>query len=120
VLQLESSRQQARALADGAKALARDPEKLSQCLELFFRVEALENMLRSLEDGIRKYQGAADAQALATLSAENGANRERFRGYIVNLAAAHENQLEVMDQEAQRCRGLMSIQPAPRASGKKR
>jgi hypothetical protein len=119
--QLESSRQQAKALEDGAKALARNPEKLAQSLELFFRIEGLEAMLGSLEDGIRRYQSPEDAQALAGLAAQNGANRERFRSYIVNLAAEREKQLDVMDREAQRCRGMMAVQPAPtRSSGRKK
>ena len=109
--QLDSGKQQARALADGAKALARNPEKLSASLELFFRMEGLSTMLGSLEEGIRKYQGGQTAQSLAEVYAEGGANRERFRNYIVNLAAEREQQFEVMDREAQRCRGSLMAQP---------
>jgi hypothetical protein len=109
--QWESCRQQARALADGAKELSRNPEKLSASLELFFRMEGLDTMLGSLQEGIRKYQGAQAAQTLAGVYAEGGANRERFRGYIVNLAAEREHQFEVMDKEAQRCRGTLMAQP---------
>jgi len=110
--QLDSSKQQARALADGAKALARNPEKLSASLELLFRMEGLETMFGSLQEGIRKYQGAQTAQSLAALYAEGGANRERFRLYIVNLAVEREQQYVVMDREAQRCRGTL-MAPAP-------
>jgi hypothetical protein len=112
VQQLESSKQQARALADGAKALARNPDKLSASLELFFRIEGLNTMLGSLEQGIRKYGGAQAAQSVETIYAEGGANRERFRRYIVNLAAEREQQFVVMDREAQRCRGTL-MAPAP-------
>lgn len=111
--QLQSSKDQAKALADGARALAPNPEKLSASLELLFRIEGIETMLTSLEEGARKYQSPADAEALASLSAENGANRERFRKYIVNLAAEREQQFLVMDREAQRCRGIITTQPAP-------
>ncbi len=111
VEQLDSCKQQARALADGAKALARNPEKLSASLELFFRMEGLSTMLGSLEEGIRKYQGGQAAQTLAEAYAEGGANRERFRGYIVSLAAEREQQFDVMDREAQRCRGTLMAQP---------
>ena len=117
--QLQSSKDQARALADGARALSRNPEKLSASLELLFRIEGLESMLASLEDGIRKYQNPQLAQQLAAANAENGANRERFRRYIVNLAADREQQFEVMDREAQRCR-TVAPPPAPaRNSGRK-
>jgi hypothetical protein len=118
--QLKSSQDQAKALADGARALARSPEKLSASLELFFRIEGLENTLASLEDGLRKYQGQRAAQQLASVNAEGGANREKFRGYIVNLAAQREQQFEVMDREAQRCRGMLAQPAPPTTSGRKK
>lgn len=115
--QLESSRQQARALADGAKALARNPEHLSAGLVVLFRIQALETMLGSIEEGLRKYQSPADAQTLAALEAENGANRDRLQGYLVNLAAIQEQQYQVMDKEAQRCRAVL---PPPVPPGRKK
>jgi hypothetical protein len=118
--QLDSSKQQARALADGARALARNPEKLSVSLELFFRIEGLETMLGSLQEGIRKYQGAQAAQSLAAVYAEGGANRERFRSYIVNLAAEREQQFTVMDREAQRCRGTLMAPTPTKTTGRKK
>src|SRR5581483_4970786 len=39
--QLQSSKDQARAIAGGAKALAKNPEKLSASLELYFRITSL-------------------------------------------------------------------------------
>ena len=92
--QLESSRQQALAVAGEAKALARNPEKLSGGLQLFFRIEGLETMVASLQEGARKYQGPQAAQSLAAVYGEGGANRERFRSYIVNLAAEREHQFK--------------------------
>jgi hypothetical protein len=118
--QLQSSQDQAKALADGARALARNPEKLSASLELFFRIEGLEKMLASLVDGLRKYQGQQAAQKLASVDAEGGANRERLRRYIVNLAAEREQQFETMDREAQRCRGMLAQPTLPNTSGRKK
>jgi hypothetical protein len=112
VAQLQSSKDQAKALADGAKDLARNPEKLSASLEVFFRAQGLETMLGSLEEGVRRYQDPAVARMLASLVAENGANRVRLQQYIVNLASEREQQFQVMDREAQRCRGILTAQPA--------
>lgn len=120
VAQLDSSKQQARAAADEAKALTRNPEKLSASLELFFRLEGLETMLTSIGEGTRKYQGPQPAQALAEVYAEGGANRERFRQYIVNLAAQREQQFEVMDREAQRCRATLMAPTPPKTTGRKK
>ncbi len=120
VAQLDATKQQVRAIEQGAKTLAREPEKLSPALELYFRIQAVDTMIASLQEAIRKYQTPAAAQPLASVAAEGGASRERFQQYIVTLAADREKQLDIMDREAQRCRGILSRQPAPAAtSGKK-
>lgn len=121
VEQLESSRQQVGACASEARALSRNPEKLSGALQLFFRLEGLATMLNSLQEGARKYQDPRVAESLSALFAEGGANRERLRTYIVNLAVEREHQFEVMDREAQRCRAtLMAPPPPPKTSGRKK
>jgi hypothetical protein len=121
VEQLNSSRQQARALVEETKVLSRSPEKLSGSLQLFFRLEGLQNIINSLQEGARKYQAPQVAQALAAAYAEGGANRERFRSYIINLAAEREHQFEVMDREAQRCRAtFMAPAPPEKTSGRKK
>ncbi|PWU09627.1 MAG: hypothetical protein C5B51_05930 [Terriglobia bacterium] len=111
--QLQSSKDQVRTLTDEAKALARNPERLSAGLELYFRIQAVDQMIGSLLEGTRKYQDAALADRLASLAAENGANRGRFQVYLVNLAAQREQECAVMDREAQRCRGILATQPPP-------
>jgi uncharacterized protein YbaP (TraB family) len=120
VEQLEASKQQARALADGANALARNPEKLSASIELLYRIEALETMFSSLQEAIRKYQGGQAVQSLVALYAQGGANRERFRRYIVNLATEREQQFEVMDREAQRCRATLMAPTPAKTPGRKK
>lgn len=113
VEQLRSCKEQARAVVDEATALSRTPEKLSGVLQLMFRMEALETMLLSVEQAARKYQSAEAAQTLAQLFAEGGADRERLRSYVVNLATQREHQFEVMDREAQRCRATLTAAPPP-------
>ena len=111
--QWQSSAEQAKALADTAGALARHPEKLSAGLDVLFRIQALETMTGSLAAAMRKYQTPADAAALTALAAENGANRSRLERYLVNLAADREQQLQVMDSEAQRCRASLTEPSRP-------
>jgi len=105
--QWQSATEQAKALATTAGALSHNPEKLSAGLEVLFRIQALETMLGSLEQAMRKYEAPADANALAALVAQNGASRSRLERYLVNLAAEQEQELRVMDSEAQRCRGQL-------------
>ena len=109
--QLQSSKEQAQALQSEAKALAASPERLSMGLQVLFRVQALDSMLASLGEGVRRYQNAKDAGDLAKLAAEAGAGRDRLQRYLVNLAAEKERDLQIMDQEAQRCRGIMTQAP---------
>jgi hypothetical protein len=75
-------------------------------------------MLGSVAEAIRKYQSADTAQELVALTAEGGVNRDRLQQYVVNLAAEHEKEYEVMDKEAQRCRGMV-LTPPPTAKKKK-
>jgi hypothetical protein len=109
--QLQSSKQQAQALADGAKALAGNPEALSAELQVLFREQGLETLLGSVAEAMRKYQSADAAQQLTALAAESGADRDRLQQYVVNLAAQREKEYQVMDQEAQRCRALILAPP---------
>ena len=55
-----------------------------------------------------------------TQAAENGANRERFQHYIVELAAEHEQEYAIMDHEAQHCRGMLAKQPAAARKAEKK
>lgn len=118
-VQLESSRQQARALAAEAKALAANPDKLPAALVVLFRMQGLDAMLPSLEEAMRKYQSPADAVALVSLAVESGISRERVQHYIVNLASEREEDMRVMDKEAQRCRALVTQSSPPVASRKR-
>lgn len=117
--QLESSKLQARAVGTEAYGLEVNPEKLSAALQVLFRIQGLETMVSSLEDAVRRYQSPADAQGLMRLMAEDGANRNRLQQYVVSLAAAREQDLVVMDREAQRCRALVTQPPPPPPRRKK-
>jgi len=118
VAQRDSARQQAQALAVEAKALAANPERLSAELQLLLRLQAVETIAGSLAEGVRRYQTPKDAQEFATVFAQGGAGRERLQRYIVNLAAEREQDLAVMNQEAQRCRGILTQAP-PKSTRKK-
>jgi len=118
VAQLQSCKDQARALAAEAKELAANPEQLSSTLQVIFRIQGLETMMGSLVEGARRYQNGAEAQALTAAVAEDGAGRDRLQRYLVNLAAQREQDLKVMDREAQRCRGILT--QAPPKPGRKK
>jgi hypothetical protein len=118
IAQVKNTREQLQALAYSADKLVQEPDRLTAALDAFFRIEALEAMLRSLGAGVRKYQNPALADLLQSAVAEGTTHREKLRQYIVELAADREQQFKVVDQEAQRCRAILSRQPAAKSEGK--
>jgi hypothetical protein len=100
------------------RSLERQPERMTLALEAYFRIVAVDQMLRSLEAGVRKYQNPAIADLLQSLIAGATADREKLRQYIVELAADREAQFRAIDEEAQRCRAALSRQP-PKGTARK-
>ncbi|HUS06450.1 MAG TPA: hypothetical protein VMZ52_09150 [Bryobacteraceae bacterium] len=113
IRQLESARKELQYVIGSTEKLVRDPERLPAALDVLFRLQSLEALLNSLRDGVRKYQNSRVADLLNTLLTDNANNRERLRQHILDLAATREEQFQVMDQEAQRCRTELTRQPAP-------
>jgi hypothetical protein len=94
------------------QALTKDPERLPAVLDLFFRYENFDITLASLMEGVRRYQNPAVADLITGLRNENSPARQGLKDYMVELAATKDQELRIVDQEAQRCRG--QILKAPR------
>jgi hypothetical protein len=107
-------------LADSAKALEKQPERLPLALDTYFRLQSLELRLNSLVEGVRNYQNPAVGDLLIGVAAENSANRDKLRQYITDLASTKEQEFEIADKEAQRCRGQLTKAPAKPAAAKKK
>jgi hypothetical protein len=108
-------------LTDSAKALQKQPERLTLALDTYFRLQSLELRLNSLVEGVRNYQNPAVGDLLIGVAAENSANRDKLRQYITDLAVTKEQEFEIADKEAQRCRGTLSKQtPSKPAAPKKK
>jgi hypothetical protein len=99
---------QNKAIVGAMKALTQHPQKLSDCLTALFRIQSMEMELISLDPGLRKYQNAALADLISSILAEGHRSRDRFRQYVTDLASSKEQQFEVADKEAQRCRESIS------------
>ena len=106
-------------LLDDSAALQKKPERLSLALDTYFRMVALESILGSVLEGVRKYQDPGVAKRVQEVINENGANRDSLRQYVQDLAVQKEQEFAVADQEAQRCRGLL-MRDANNAAKKKR
>ncbi|HEX4227445.1 MAG TPA: hypothetical protein VHZ07_02165 [Bryobacteraceae bacterium] len=101
-----------------AKVLGQNPQNLSQALDLYFRLEALDVTSRSVEEGAHKYGARGPADQLSELIARNFNSREHFRNYLRELAQTKEASFKVADEEAQRCRGMISREPPPKPAKK--
>jgi hypothetical protein len=112
VQQWRGVRQELGYIQASARALEKEPEKLTLALETYFRLEAMEVQLRSLADGVRVYQNPAVADLLVSVMGENSSNRDRLRAHITDVAAQKEQEFAVVDREAQRCRGTLNRAPA--------
>ena len=97
-------------------ALSRQPERMTLALDVYFRLQSLESQVLSFTDGIRRYQNPAVADLLASLTNETAASRERLREYVKELVAMREQERDILEKEAQRCRSLPPrVTPVPKA-----
>ena len=104
----EGALAQNKAIVRDMHELAQHPTKLSDLLSALFRIQSMEMELISLDPGLRKYQNPALADLISSILAEGNRNRDQFRQYVVDLTSSKEQQFEVADKEAQRCRESIS------------
>jgi hypothetical protein len=115
--QLDSARQQIRAIGSEMDALTQHPDHMQECMKGLFRVQAFHLALDSLMGGLRKYQNPPLADLIQSVAAEDQSDIEKLQAYILELADEKEQEFQVVDHEAQRCRALLSKQPATSKSG---
>jgi hypothetical protein len=115
VAQWNTAQAQLKYMIASADAFARQPERLPLGLDAYFRMQAMESTLGSLIEGVRNYQNPALASLMQSVISENSTNRGRLRQYLQDLATQKEQEFQVADREAQRCRAALLQQPAPKA-----
>ncbi len=117
--QWRSARSEVGYLLGAAESMKKQPEKLTLGLETLFRLQSVEAQVNSLVDGVRRYQNPAVGDLLVSVVSANSANRDRLRQYITELAQTKEEEFQVVDREAQRCRGTLMRQPPARPAAPK-
>ena len=115
VSQNNSAKEQLSAVRVDMSELAQRPDQMAQTMQALFRVQAFHRLLATLMGGVRRYQNPAVADLIESVAAEDQSDLDRVEQYLIELAAQKEEQLKVMDAEAQRCRGMLIKQPAPPA-----
>ncbi len=111
IAQWSAAQTQLKYLISSSEAFARQPERLPLGLDTYFRMESVETSLGSLTEGVRKYQNPALASIMQSVIAENSTNRDRLRQYLEDLSKQKEEEFQVADSEAQRCRAALLAQP---------
>jgi uncharacterized membrane protein YccC len=101
---LESSRNSVANLIASSDRLAKEPEKLTAALDTLFRFESAQTVLGSLREGVTKYQPGELVNQLNQALSDTANSRETLRQHVVDLASLREQELSIMDKEAQRCR----------------
>jgi hypothetical protein len=92
--------------------LGQRPDQMSDGLKALFRIGSYHQGLRSLMGAVRRYQNPALADLIESVAAEDQGDVDRIQQYLLELAGERERQFDVVNTEAQRCRGMLSRQPA--------
>jgi hypothetical protein len=116
--QWNTAQTELRYVLNSIDALSKQPERLSLALDAYFRMEAMESTVGSAIEGIRKYENPSLADFLRSVADENSTNRDHLRQYIQDLAVEKEQEFQVADKEAQRCRGMIAREPSSSTRGK--
>ena len=102
--QLESTFVELRGVEWALNNLSSKPEKLSFALDAYFRVQSFRLKVSSMSEAVRNYQNPAVAELIDAYLTDSSASQIRLQGYLTELAGLKEAELDVMSQEAQRCR----------------
>jgi hypothetical protein len=119
ILQWQSAQRQLSDVLATTQQLGQKTERLTLALDTYFRLEALETTTRSLTEGAQRYGDRATADKLNAYIAHSFTSRQRLRDYLEDLATSTEQNFKIADEEAQRCRGMISKE-APQSSKKKK
>ncbi len=113
VIQWQTAQRQLNDVEVISKQVLANPDSLPGVLDLYFRLEALEESSRSVDEGAKKYADRQTADQLTRLVAGNFDTRQRLREYIRDLSTDLTANFKIADAEAQRCRGMISREPPP-------
>jgi uncharacterized membrane protein YccC len=112
VAQWNSTIEQLNVIQTEMSALAQRPDQLVELMRALFRVQASQKVVASLMEGLRRYQNPALAELIESVAAEDQSSLDNFQRYLVELATDRQQQYDVVEHEAQRCRSTL-VGPPP-------
>lgn len=102
--QLESTMTELRGVEWALANLSNKPEQLSYALDAYFRVQSFRLKVGSMSEAVRRYQNPAVSELIDAYLTESSGSQIQLQRYLTDLTEMKEAELEVMSQEAQRCR----------------
>lgn len=119
-VQYNSAQGQIKTIQADLTALAQHSDNLQDGMKSLFKLQAFHRSLTSVMEGLRKYQNPALADLISAVAAEDQTYQDKLQYYLIQLATDKDGQFQLVDKEAQRCRSMLSKQPAttPAASAK--
>lgn len=111
--QVSSARQQAAAVQTEMEHLSRTSAGMDVALRALFRAQNFHRTLDSLMNGLRRYQNPSLADLMQSVAAEDQDDLGKLQEFILELANQKEQEYQIVEREAQRCRGQLSKEPAP-------
>jgi hypothetical protein len=112
VAQWNSTIEQLNAIQAEMAALAQRPDQLVELMKALFRVQASQKVVASLMEGLRRYQNPALAELIESVAAEDQSSLDTFERYLIELANDRQQQYDVVEHEAQRCRTTLFAPPS--------
>jgi hypothetical protein len=110
----ESSVHANQALQTEVAAVAKTPDNLAESLRLLEQVRDFNESVLQLSSAVRQYQNPELADLIDGMLTEGKPARDAYVQRVLDLAQQREEQFQVADHEAQRCRELLSKQPIKR------
>jgi hypothetical protein len=104
VQQLDSTHEELRGVEWALDNLASKPEKLGFALDAYFRVQSFRLKVNSMAEAVRRYQNPAVAELMEAYLVDSSGSQIQLQEYLKELTDLKEAELDVMAQEAQRCR----------------
>lgn len=123
--QWRSLAEQNQAIQADMTGIAQHPDamqeaSLEQIMRALFRLHRFDSDLDALLNSVRRYQNPALADLIESVAAGDQKSIEKLQQYVLDLANEKERELDVENNEAQRCRSTLAGQPPvrPSAQGK--
>jgi len=120
VSQWRSLAEQNDAIVADMSGIAQHPEAMSDIMKALFRVYRFDGDLNGLLGSVRRYQNPALADLIESVAAGDQDGVGKLQQYALDLASDKERQLDVENNEAQRCRSMLAGQPPARTAAPKK